>query len=143
MYMELHLPKITWQEINLTKLILQSFAPGPYRPQYKGHIIMTYIRGGQTFLLKGQIWILSITVLRALIFLITDVTHEVTAVQNFFGAICALFVHFWWLYREKLDIFKYLNITFIFAMFLSNDKKVQGPQKQVSGPQFGNAWCIR
>jgi len=27
-------------------------------------------------------------------------------------------------------------------MFLSNDKKVQGPQKQVGGPQFGHAWFI-
>ncbi len=38
--------------------------------------------------------------------------------------------------------FKEFNINLIFAMFLSNDKKVQGLQKQVRGTQFGHAWYI-
>ncbi len=51
--------------------------------------------------------------------------------RKFFGP---FFAHFLWLLREKLDIFIYLNINLIFEMFISNDKKVQGPQKQGRGP---------
>jgi hypothetical protein len=41
---------------------------------------------------------------------------------------------------RKLDILKYFtNTNLIFAMFLSNDKKVQGLQKQVGGLYFGHA----
>jgi len=38
--------------------------------------------------------------------------------------------HFWCLMREKSDnFFENLSIILIFAMFISSDKKVQGPQK--------------
>ncbi len=52
-------------------------------------------------------------------------------------------------WEKKKDNFKDFNINFISAMFLSNDKKIQGPQKQVGGqhaahgPQFGHAWYNR
>jgi len=45
-------------------------------------------------------------------------------------------------WEKNRDIFKYFNINLIFEMFLSSDKKVQGPQKQVWGPQFGHACYI-
>ncbi len=62
--------------------------------------------------------------------------------RKYFGPFFSLFVHFSWFLREKQDNYKDFNINLIFAMFLSNDKKVQGPQKQVGGPQFGHAWFI-
>jgi hypothetical protein len=57
------------------------------------------VHGGQTFLLKGQIWNLIITV--GLNFKLTNVTHEIFAEQKIFWAIFSRFVHFLWLLREK------------------------------------------
>jgi len=102
---------------------------------YNGYKIYSlYCRGGQTFLLKGQIWNLFFTA--GLNFL-----RYWCYSWNFFGGekflvhFCPFFVLFWWLLRVKIDIFRYLNINLIFAMFLSKDKKVQGPH-------FGHACDI-
>ncbi len=68
--------------------------------------------------------------------------------RNFFGPFFPflfIFDDYWEKNWTFLNIF---NINLIFAMFLSNDKKVQGPQKQVRGPHaargphFGHA-CFR
>jgi len=63
-----------------------------------------------------------------------DILYSINIYRPFFlfcGHILCLLI-------EKSDIFEIFNTNLIFAMFLSNDKKVQGPQKQVGGPHFGH-----
>ncbi len=107
-----------------------------------------YTRGAILFCSRAQIWILFITAGRNF-FKLLMLFMKFLRSRKFFGPFFGpFFAHFLWLLREKLDIFKYLNISLIFEMFLSNDKKVQGPQKQARGPHaargshFGHACNI-
>jgi len=61
------------------------------------------VHGDQTFLLKGQIWNLIITV--GLNFKLTNVIHEIFAEQKIFWLIFSRFVHFLWLLRKKIGHF--------------------------------------
>jgi len=42
--------------------------------------------------------------------------------------------------RKIRLLLKILALIRFFAMFLSKEKRVQGPQKQIGGPHFGHPW---
>jgi len=66
---------------------------------------LIYTRGGQTFLLKGQIWILFFT--GASIFELTDIIHDISA-EKFFLTNFSLFCLFLKIIDRKIGHFKIL-----------------------------------